>query len=218
MSGRFGCSIPGLTPPSFRLKAVTGGVSPLGTFLPPVEERGPIECQQCRAPPHPQGRSALVRRIRRCGTADMRVGLGRRQGRWRRACSRSACVVTRAAAYRRAAIMPTSTTFSATPVWAVNSATVKETTAVARTSRSKSRSSRKPLRMFERYPYSREPGHLFRWVYARPLTGMWEPGSGRERTTSGVRGDTAESGPSTCGCRLTRCRLQDFVDMRAGGS
>ena len=37
MIGRFCCSIPGLTPPSFRLKAVTGGVSPLGTFLPPVE-------------------------------------------------------------------------------------------------------------------------------------------------------------------------------------
>jgi len=50
MIGRFCCSIPGLTPPSFRLKAVTGGVSPLGTFLPPVEERGPIECQN--AVPH----------------------------------------------------------------------------------------------------------------------------------------------------------------------
>ena len=219
MIGRFCCSIPGLTPPSFRLKAVTGGVSPLGTFLPPVEERGPIECQQCRAHHTLRGEAPWTTHpaVRNCRHRQS-VGLGRRQGRWRRACSRSACVVTRAAAYRRAAIMPTSTTFSATPVWAVNSATVKETTAVARTSRSKSRSSRKPLRMFERYACSREPGHLFRWVYARPLTGMWEPRSGRERTTSGVRGDTAESGPSTCGCRLTRCRLQDFVDMRAGGS
>jgi len=57
MIGRFCCSIPGLTPPSFRLKAVTGGVSPLGTFLSPVEERRTIKCHESRASPHPQGRT-----------------------------------------------------------------------------------------------------------------------------------------------------------------